>query len=261
MEPISVLIVDDESLARAGLRKMLRDEPGVEIVGECASGEDAVRAINDLRPDVALLDVRMPDLDGFEVLERVSEERRPVVIFMTAYDEYALKAFDAEATDYVLKPVGDSRVKEALRRARERVQQAKLARGEPASSRPDQDRRGATADDPSMRPEYFPIESRGRLYLVPVEQIDWVEADGDHVKLHIGPHSYRIRETLGGMERKLDPTRFVRIHRSTIVQLSQIRELQPFFHGDYVVVLHDGTQLRLARTRREPISRLLQHRL
>jgi len=267
MDPLRVVIVDDEAVSRAGLRAIVSGEPEIEVVGECGTGEQAICMIEESEPDIVFLDIRMPDLDGFGVLERIGAEQRPVIVFTTAYDEYAVDAFDVEATDYVLKPFGEQRVKEALERARTEVRRkrseaeraeaqdegaAPLAEGESADS---------VAAGAHVYPAYLAVKARERVCLVPVTEIDWIEADGDHVKLHVGSTSYRVRERLRDVEERLDPNRFVRIHRSSIVQLSRIKELQPFFHGDYVVVLRDGTKLRLTRSRRDAVERLLKYRL
>ncbi|MGD2217903.1 MAG: LytTR family DNA-binding domain-containing protein [Gemmatimonadales bacterium] len=267
MNPIRVVIVDDEAVSRAGLRAILKDEADVEVVGECGSGGQAVELIEEAEPDIVFLDIRMPDMDGFGVLERIGAEQRPVIVFTTAYDEYAVEAFDVRATDYVLKPFGERRVKEALKRARVEVgrkrselqqSQAQAERGAPLAE--DEHPETDVSGDQGY-PPYLAVKARERVCLVPVTEVDWIEADGDHVKVHVGSTCYRVRERLRDVEERLDPRRFVRIHRSSVVQLSRIKELQPFFHGDYVVVLRDGTKLRLTRSRRDAVERLLKYRL
>jgi two-component system LytT family response regulator len=267
MKTMRVVIVDDEAVSRAGLRAILSEEPDIEIVGEGSTGEQAVSVIQEREPDIVFLDIRMPDLDGFGVLERIGAEQRPVIVFTTAYDEYAVDAFDVQATDYVLKPFGESRVKEALGRACNEVRRkrSELQQSQPqtegASPPPPGESPGSVDLAGPGYPAYLAVKARERVCLVPVTEVDWIEADGDHVKVHVGSTSYRVRERLRDVEERLDPVRFVRIHRSTVVQLSRIKELQPFFHGDYVVVLRDGTKLRLTRSRREAVEKLLKYRL
>ncbi|MGD2152417.1 MAG: LytTR family DNA-binding domain-containing protein [Gemmatimonadales bacterium] len=267
MDPMRVLIVDDEAVSRAGLRAILSGEPDIQVVGECGTGEQAADMIEESEPDIVFLDIRMPDLDGFGVLERIGAEQRPVIVFTTAYDEYAVDAFDVQATDYVLKPFGEDRVKEATERARNEVRRKRSelehtqAQSEGAVPLAQGESPDSVVPGDHVYPAYLAVKARERVCLVPVTEVDWIEADGDHVKLHVGSTSYRVRERLRDVEERLDPNRFVRIHRSSIVQLSRIKELQPFFHGDYVVVLRDGTKLRLTRSRRDAVERLLKYRL
>jgi two-component system LytT family response regulator len=237
---IDVLIVDDEPLARDALRSLLSEEPDVTIVGESASGRDAVHAVRTLQPDVMFLDIGLPDMDGFEVVERIEPARRPAVVFVTAHSDRALKAFEVRALDYVTKPLRPARVREAVARLRDRLE----SRPVPASS--------AAAPRPPLA-----VKVDGRLRLVDQRTIDWITADDDHVVIHTGGQSIRTREPLHQVERRLDPTLFVRIHRSTIVCLASIRELQPWFHGDYVAVMAGGAKLRLSRNYRDRVARIL----
>jgi two-component system LytT family response regulator len=246
-----VLIVDDEPLARRGVRARLMAMPDVEITGEADSGMKAVSEIERLRPDVVLLDVQMPELDGFGVIETVGVENMPAIVFVTAYDEYALQAFEVNAVDYLLKPFDRERFQKALARARAHV--------------------GRQADDINRRLlaliqglkvpqgylERLVIRSSGRIFFLKAEEIDWIEAAGNYVRLHTGKESHLLRETMNSLEQKLDPARFLRIHRSTIVRIDRIAELQPLFHGDYVVVLQGGTRLTLSRGYRERLSGIL----
>ncbi len=249
---IRALIVDDEPLARERIRALLRGDPEVEIVGECADGRRAVAAIQKHAPDLVFLDVQMPHLDGFGVLEAVGPERIPAVIFVTAYDQYALRAFEVHALDYLLKPFDRARFEKALQRARTRMERrdsgeinAKLL---------------ALLEDLRKGPrrlERLVIKTSGRIYFLPVREIDWIEAAGNYVRLHSGGQAHMIRETMAALETKLDPHKFLRIHRSTIVNIERIKELQPWFHGDYAVLLDDGARLTLSRSYRERLREIL----
>ena len=244
--PLRVLVVDDEPLARRGIHVRLGRMAGVEIVGECASGREAVDAIRGLSPDLVFLDVQMPGLDGYGVVEAVGAERMPVVVFVTAYDQHALRAFEARALDYLLKPIDDERFEQAVARARARVAE----RRESAVGR-------RLAAAPAAPLERILVRSGGRVLLVAADEVDWIEAAGDYLRLHVGPARHLLRETMGALEARLDPRRFVRIHRSTIVNVSRIRELQPYFNREYVVLLRDGTRLKLSRGYRERLELLL----
>jgi two-component system LytT family response regulator len=246
---LRVLVVDDEPIARRRLKAILREEPDVEVVGECEDGEGALEAARRLTPDLLFLDVQMPGLDGFEVVEALGPGSRPAVIFVTAYDQYAVKAFEVHAVDYVLKPFERVRVRAALDRARA------LATGEGELGRR---LRALVADLGASRPlRRLMVRAGGRVYFVRTEEIGWVEAAGHYVTLHAGRESHLVRETLAGLEARLDPQRFARIHRSTIVSLEHVRELQPSFHGEYVVVLRDGTRLQCSRTYADRLQRAL----
>jgi len=247
--PLRVLVVDDEPLARRGIHARLGRMADVEIVGECASGREAVDAIRGLSPDLVFLDVQMPGLDGFGVVEAVGAERMPVVVFVTAYDQHALRAFEARALDYLLKPIDDERFEQAVARARARVAE----RRESAVGR----RLAAAPAAPAAPLERILVRSGGRVLLVAADEVDWIEAAGDYLRLHVGPARHLLRETMGALEARLDPRRFVRIHRSTIVNVSRIRELQPYFNREYVVLLRDGTRLKLSRGYRERLELLL----
>jgi two-component system LytT family response regulator len=233
------MIVDDEPLARRRLRTLLRAEPQIEVIGEADDGPNAVRAIRDRSPDLLFLDVQMPGLDGFEVLEEIGVERAPAVIFVTAYDQYALKAFDAHAVDYLLKPFDRGRLREAVRRA------VRLATSDDAEER----LRSLLADALGNRPlRRIMVKAAGRIYFVSADEIDWLEAAGHYAELHVGQRSHLVRDTIAHLASRLDGTRFARIARGTIIRLDQIRELQPGFHGDMDVVLKSGVTLRASRT-------------
>ena len=250
--PIRALIVDDEPLARAHLRNLLAADPEVVVSGECGNGGDAVDVIARETPDLVFLDIQMPELDGFEVIERVGPDRMPVVVFVTAYDEYALKAFEAHALDYVMKPVNRARFHDAVARAKHRVRT---------------ERGGDLREPLAQLMDYLggqkyldrlAIRSDGRIVFLKTEYIDWIEAADDHVKLHVGTKTYLHRDTLGRLEQRLSPAAFLRIHRSTIVNIERIRELQPWFQGDYVLILADGTRLTSGRSYRDRVRQLVE---
>ncbi|HLM67882.1 MAG TPA: LytTR family DNA-binding domain-containing protein, partial [Longimicrobium sp.] len=253
MRAVRTLVVDDEPLAREGIRLRLAREEGFEVVGECANGVEAVEAIHDLAPDLVFLDVQMPGLNGFEVLEEVDPRQAPVVVFVTAYDEYALRAFEVHALDYVLKPFDDDRFAATLRRVRERVAERHAGRmgdrlsGIMAELGLGNGARAAGEADAGERvfAERLVVRDGARIAFVPVAELDRVEADGDYVRLFCGARQHLIRRTMAQMEARLDPERFVRIHRSAIVAVDRIRELRPSFRGEYTVLLHDGTRLNL----------------
>jgi len=255
--PIRSIIVDDEPLAREGIRILLKDEPDWTIVEECANGQQALDAIRRHCPDVVFLDVQMPGLSGLDVVRGIPPADLPVIVFITAFDRYALSAFDAHAIDYLVKPVKQSRFREAVAQVRTRIQEHRLAA---TSDRlrallGEMDPRGST---PAMSyPDRFPIKSKGRIYFVQSRDIDWVEADDYYVRLHANGKSHLLRETLANMENKLDPRHFRRIHRSTIVNVARIKELHPHVQGEYVVVLHDATKLKLSRTYRDALADFL----
>jgi two-component system LytT family response regulator len=248
---IRTCIVDDEPLARERIRVLLAGEPDVEIVGESGGGPAAVEVIRAVRPDLLFLDVQMPGPDGFGVLEALGAAVPRAVIFVTAYDQYALQAFEVHALDYLLKPFSSRRFHRALERARTEL----LQRG------------GGGVDERILslleqirhprRPERLVIRSAGRVSFLRVDEIDWVEAEGNYVRLHAGAASHLLRETMKGIEAKLDPDRFIRIHRSTIVNTDRIKELQPLFHGEYAVILRDGTRLTASRGPENKIRRLI----
>jgi two-component system LytT family response regulator len=256
-EPLRLLIADDEPLARDCLRLALRAHDDVEIVAECADGADAVRAIESLRPDVVFLDVQMPGLDGFGVIERVGVARMPTIVFVTAFDAHALRAFQVHALDYVLKPFDDARLEDALDRAREQVRTRRdgvrarrlaafLAEWERRDDEPPR------APAPAAGKSYISrltVREDDRIRFVACADIDWFEADGNYVKLYVGAKTYRLRLAIRTLIDGLDPTRFVRIHRSTVVNVDRIREVQPWYGGDYVAILHGGAKLRVSRTR------------
>lgn len=273
-----VLIVDDEALARQRVRRLLQNEPDVEIVGEAESGHDAVTMIRELQPDLVCLDVQMPGLDGFGVLREIDGSTVPMVLFITAYDEHAQRAFDVHAVDYVLKPVDDERFRAAFDKARKQRANAqaaerlgelletvrRLADGGSAEPRPADAMSAAagaaagTAANGANGGRYASrilVKQDGRMFFVKTTEIDWIEADRNYVRLHVGKTAHTIRERISHLEETLDPRLFARIHRSTIVNLNRVREMQQWFSGDYVVILEDGTRLRLSRHYRDRVEK------
>jgi two-component system LytT family response regulator len=249
---IRALIVDDEPWARKRLATLLAGEADVEVVGECATGEDAVERTLCLRPDVMFLDVQMPEMDGFEVLEALPPERRPCIVFVTAYDQYAIKAFEADAVDYLLKPFEEERFGRTLERLRRRELRPDAASPDlaPLLARLRQGRRHLRR---------LVVHEGERVLFFRCADVDYVEASANYLTLHIGERACLLRETMSSLESKLDPDQFVRIHRSTIVNLDRARELRPYFNGQQVLVLKDGTELRVGRAYRERLRRWLEN--
>ncbi len=276
---LRVLIVDDEAFARQRLNRLLADEPGVEIVGEAEGGAEAVEIARRERPDVLFLDVQMPEVNGFDVVRELGADASAgaatSVVFVTAYDEHALEAFDVRALDYLLKPVDAERLHLAVERARAQHAQADAAErlrrlrrlvdlgmSPRAGTLPDAD---ADASDDLVAPPSVPAERGahptrllvkhgGRMFFVRTEEVDWIESYGNYVRLHVGPRTHLLRSTMGALEQALDPAQFARIHRSTIVNLDRVKEIQPWFSGDYVVLLTDGGKLKLSRAYRAQVE-------
>jgi two-component system LytT family response regulator len=246
---IRTLVVDDEPMARERVLSLLQQEEDVEVVGECSDGAQAVAAIQHQSPDLVFLDVQMPGVDGFGEIEAVGSERMPTVVFVTAYDEYALRAFEVHALDYLLKPFGRDRFQETLKHARASLERRRAG---------DLGRRllALVNDIKPERPnlERLVVKSGGRVFFLRTEEIDWIEAAGNYVRLHLGEESHLFRETMNRMETRLDTRRFVRIHRSRIVNTERIKELQPWFNGEYVVILRNGTRLPLSRGYRDRLQ-------
>ena len=252
---IRVLIVDDEPLARRGVRVCLADKTDVEIVAECAGGEDAVQQITRLAPDLVFLDVQMPGLDGFGVLARVPRERWPLVIFLTAHEQHALRAFDAHALDYLLKPVDDDRFARAWERARQRLKECRASEALSrvgALLREHGDPVPSTAAAANVFLERFAVKSGTRTILIPVEEVVWISAEGDYAGLHVADgRVHLIRQSLAELEKKLDPARFARVHRSVIVSKAQVREVRTLSSRDYLLRLADGVgEIRMSRNYR-----------
>ena len=252
---LRTLVVDDEPLARERVRMMLGMHDDVAVVGEYGDGQQAIDAIRLHRPDLVFLDVQMPGVDGFGVLRALEGEVLPYVVFVTAYDQYALKAFEVHALDYVLKPFNAERFTQALQRARAAI----VTRGDQESSVDKDHLRSLVASLTAEQREKqrIVVKSSGRVFFVKVDDIDWIEAEGNYVRLHMGAQSHLLRETMKGMESVLDTSQFIRIHRSTIVNADRIRELQPLFHGEYAVILRDGTRLVASRGPDNRLKKLL----
>jgi two-component system LytT family response regulator len=249
---IRTVIVDDEPLARERLRDLLRAEPDLEITAECANGRDAVAAIRHHAPDLVFLDVQMPELDGFGVLAELAGGPLPAVVFVTAHDQFALRAFEVHAVDYLLKPFDRERFQTALRRAVERIERQQTGElGQRLTA--------LLADLPlhGQHLERLAIKSGGRVIFLRVDDVDWIEAADNYVSLHVGNETHLHRETMTAMEAQLPPKKFMRISRSTIVNLDRIKELQPMFHGEYAVILRNGARLTLSRSYREKLDQLM----
>jgi len=291
---IRTLIADDQSVCRVVLERLLKQEPDIEIVGTFSGGREAVEAINQLLPDLVFLDVEMPDLDGFGVVQQIQGPRLPVVIFVTSNQAFAVKAFDVQAVDYLLKPCRRDRLQTALQRVRAQLQSRTLSgqtteiqqklnsllqalsslssagegRTDEAVSAPSSvpSPGGEARPEQALRPqahganataaERLAVKAGGRIVLLRLADLDWAESADNYVKLHLGQETHLLRETLTALEAKLPPDRFLRISRSTIVNLERIKELHPLFHGEYVVVLRDGTQLTLTRSYRQKLRQL-----
>lgn len=246
---IRVVIVDDEALARERIRTLLAGDPEIEIAQECASGDAAVKAIRRHAPDLLFLDVQMPRLDGFGVLEQIGSRKLPTTIFVTAYDQYAIRAFDAMALDYLLKPFTRERFHRALHRAMAQVRQERAG-----SYHRQLDGLLDNLSKPYIR--RLVIKTAGRVTFLNVGEIHWIEAQGNYACLHAGRESHLLRRSLKKLSEQLDPAAFLRIHRSTIVNIDQVKDLQPLFHGEYTVTLKDGTRLSSSRGLKEKLGRL-----
>ena len=251
---IRVVVVDDEELGRDRLQTLLQMQPDVEVVAMCSDGASAVETIDRSQPDLVFLDVQMPGMDGFEVVENLEPNGMPAIVFVTAHDGYAIRAFEVHALDFLLKPFDQTRFEKALERAR-----GQLAR--PATAGPAMDSRIVSLleelHEVRKYPERLIIKSSGRVFFVRAEDVDWVEASGNYVKIHTKSEAHLLRESMKNMEGKLDPKIFVRIHRSAIVNIDRIKELEPWFHGEYIVILRDGTRLTASRVFSDRLSALI----
>jgi two-component system LytT family response regulator len=245
------IIVDDEPLPRERIATLLEGHPEVEIVAECGDGSEAVRVIADTKPDLLFLDIQMPELDGFEVLEALEGDRLPAVIFVTAFDEYAVRAFEVSAIDYLLKPIDPARFEQALGRALQRLTMPPDASGELQSFLARwRAQRGFAAR--------FVVRSGGKVTFVRPQEVDWIDAAGNYVRLHAGGRQHLVRETMKSIESRLDPEVFVRVHRSAIVNIDRVVSLEPYFHGEYVVVMRDGSKLTSSRSHSGRLRALLK---
>lgn len=267
---IRAIVVDDESLAREVLLVMLGDDPEIELIAECRNGREAVAAISEQSPDIVFLDIQMPEMDGFQVIEEIGTERMPVTVFVTAYDKHALRAFEAHALDYLLKPFDHDRFDAALQRAKTFVRQQKLGEigerffdmlqdvklktGESSSEADDKKPEKAAHKEPIDR---VVIKASGRIYFLKTEEIDWVEGTGDYLTLHSGSKTHLIRETMTNFHARLDSQKFLRIHRSTIINIERIKEIHPLFKGEYIITLTSGKRLKSSRGYRHELQPLL----
>ncbi|HET9704443.1 MAG TPA: response regulator [Vicinamibacterales bacterium] len=251
---MTVVIVDDEPPARARIRRLLKAHDDVDIVGECGDGAAAVQTIEAMRPDLVFLDVQMPELDGFDVLRALEVPHLPAVIFVTAFDRYAIRAFEVHALDYVLKPVEADRLDAALAHARERLGEQRSAAGAMSSLL-----QTLARDRPYLA--RIPVRSEGRVKVVALHEVEWISAADNYVTLHAGRREYLVRDTIAALERQLDPAQFVRVHRSTIVRLDSIGELVPDAHGDFRIRLRSGAELALSRSYRSRVESRFGRRL
>ena len=243
-----VLIVDDEPLGRERIRTLLASDPEIEVIEECSDGRQAIAAIEGSKPDLVFLDVQMPEMNGFAVLDAIASDHMPAIIFVTAYDHYAVQAFEVHALDYLLKSFDRERFQASLQRAKVEIQRSKAGALN--------ERLVGLLEDLQAKQKRLTrlvVKSGGRIVFLRADEIDWVEAADNYARIHTGRESHLIRETLQSLESRLNPEKFLRIHRSTLVNLDRIRELQPIFHGDYLVKLIDGTELTLSRNYREKL--------
>lgn len=263
-DPLRVMIVDDEAHAREGLRLRLRREPDVLVIGEFGNAESALAAMASDSPDVLFLDIEMPGTDGFALLERAPERSLPVVIFVTAYDQHAVRAFEARALDYLLKPVEQERLRESLARARQQLASARdgelaarvrsLSRELGALAANDA---GSRVDRSGKGLDRIPVSVDGSIHFLPAKDIDYIAASGDSVVAHVGPASHVIRKSMSEILAALDSSRFARIHRSTIVNLARVVKVEPYLHGEYILVMPAGAKLKVSRGYRDAVARRL----
>jgi two-component system, LytTR family, response regulator len=252
---VRAVIVDDEPLARRRIADLLAEEQDIEVLAQCTNGEEAIERIETLRPDLLFLDVQMPEVDGFDVLQGIGIGQVPVVIFVTAYDQFALRAFEAHALDYLLKPFDDERFEATLQRARERVRQHQLGEVDRRLTTLLEEARGGRGDRGYL--QRLVVPSGHRSVFIRTDQVDWIEAERNYVRLHVGDRGYLLRENLSRIASALDPTKFFRIHRSTIVNIERIQAVESLTRGEYVVLLHDGTKLASGRNYRGNLHALM----
>jgi two-component system LytT family response regulator len=263
-ERLQVLIVDDEPLARSGITTLVEKDPELEVVGECGDGRTAVETILEMQPDLVLLDIQMPEMDGFEVLRAVGTDRMPPVVFVTAYDQFAVRAFEVNALDYLLKPFDDERFSRAIERAKRSIRGPEAAELSSRLVRLLEAAVGANSTAPTSAPPNqgqhlvrLVVKDAGRVFFVRTDEIDWIQAASYYVKLHVQGKVHLVRETMNSLESRLDPTSFFRVSRSAIVNLDRIKEIQPYTRGTQVVILSDGTRVKLSKSRQEGLETLL----
>lgn len=263
---LRILIVDDEALARRGLKHRLRTIPDAEIVAEARNGREALEHIRELKPDLVFLDIQMPGMGGFEVVAKLSRETMPAIVFVTAFDEYAIKAFESNALDYLLKPIEDSRLHEALNRVRDLMDQKKAIKhkksllkllgditGEPVANMKDLSAKGVEKMK-RMEVSKLGIKDGGKTTWVPQDEIEWIDAAGDYMCVHAGGETHIMRKTMKELEAELDPTLLQRIHRSTIVNVNKVREMQSHINGEYFLTLECGHTIKLSRTYKDKLK-------
>jgi len=247
---IRTLVVDDEPLACKRLVKLLNEEEDVEVIEVCANGKEAIDEINDKDPDLVFLDIQMPEINGFEVLQHIESDRVPAIIFLTAYDEYALKAFEVHALDYLMKPFNKARFQGSLQRAKNTIKSnGKSEVGEKVENLLEY-----------LNPQHdslsrILIKTSSRYFFLKADEIDWIESAGNYVRIHSGKNNYLIRETMINMEKKLDADKFFRIHRSTIINVEKVKELEQWFHGDYQVIMYNDEKLTMSRNYKDLLER------
>lgn len=263
-QPIRAIIADDEPTARRGVRLLLDRDADIAVVGEAANGVEAAELIQRERPDLVFLDVQMPVADGFDALRRVGLERMPVVVFVTAHEEHALRAFEVNAIDYLLKPYDDDRFAAALDRAKESIRRR---RADQVGSQLTQllqylgQKRSEPSPEADRASDRILVRSSGEIFFLKADEIDWIEAEGDYMKFHVAGRTHLMRETMARLESRLDAKRFIRIHRSTIVNIDRVRKLSPSFGGEYAVILQDGTKLKLSRGYQDRMTDLFKQAL
>lgn len=259
-EKIRTLIVDDETPARERISDLLLEYKEFEVIGECSNGEDAIKSIKELSPDLVFLDIGLQDLNGFEVLEKLDQNNLPLIVFITAYDEYALKAFQVHALDYLLKPFDDERFEEMIKFTSERIKSNKIEQlsGKLAGLLSDYKER---EKDPEKSDEQFQnrlvLKSAGKVAFIETQNINWITADGYYASINVGEKTHLMRESLKNLEKILDPKTFLRIHRSTIININRIKEMHSHFHGNYFVLLEDGKRFKISRSYKEKTEHLL----
>jgi two-component system LytT family response regulator len=256
---IRTLIVDDMNLARERIKMILDADDEIDVIAECTNGREAVAAIKNLNPELVFLDVQMPQMSGFDVVRTIGVDQMPTTIFVTAYDEFALRAFEVNALDYLLKPFDEERLEKAVKRAKREIKKLESSSTTTNSSSIDE-RLIQLLNNVKIEPKYLkriPVKSAKQTILLPTDDIDWIAAAGNYLELYAGKNMHLIRERLTHLEQKLDPEKFARIHRSTIVNIEHIKTLQPLFNGDHLIILQNGKELHMSRTFREKLFSLL----
>jgi two-component system LytT family response regulator len=255
---IRALIVDDEPLARRGIRRLLQSAPDVEIIGEAVNGQDAVASVEKQKPDLIFLDIQMPLLDGFAAIEKVGLENLPEIVFVTAFDEHAIHAFEINALDYLLKPIDPERFQKCLERVRQRIKNSKSEKLDDKLSALLETLARVESKAEKTFLSRIVIKDAGRIFFVTANEIIWVSSEGNYVKIHTKNKSYMLRETMDGLENKLDSREFLRLRRSTIVRIEEIKALHPLFNGEFEVILKDGTKLASSRRYKQKLNSLLK---